>query len=297
MRGLRPALLLSAFIAVTLPLMAVQQVFVWLWPAMARRFPMHYHRMLARLLGIRIIVKGHPPPDGPTLIVSNHLGWLDIVVLSAVTPLSFVAKREVAGWPLFGSLARLQRTVFVDRERRHATGAGRDDMQERLKAGDTLVLFPEGTSSDGNRVLPFRSALFAAVKPSHGVGAAAAPAQDAVVQTVAVVYTRLHGLPLGRSARSLVGWFGDMEMGAHAWELLQAGPLDVEVAVGPPVRLEDFADRKALALATEAEVRRSVTRILRARAPGEPLEVVMPEGEQRARRRPPAGSQRGRAFT
>ena len=85
------------------------------------------------------------------LLLANHSSWLDIVIFSAVAPLSFVAKSEVNSWPFFGTLARLQRTVFVDRARRSETGAARDAIRERLAAGDALVLFPEGTSNDGNR--------------------------------------------------------------------------------------------------------------------------------------------------
>ncbi len=296
MSRLRASLVLAGFFGLTLPLMPVQAVLLRSSPRAARRLPQWYHRQVCRILGIRLNVTGEVAP-GAALIVANHTSWLDIVVLSALAPVSFVAKREVGSWPFVASLAHLQRTVFVDRERRASAGDTAGEMLERLAQGDKLVLFPEGTSSDGNRVLPFRSTLFAAVKPSHGVGAGAAPAKDAVVQTVSIVYTRLHGLPLDRAARPLVGWFGDMEMGSHAWELLQAGPLDVELGVGRPVKLEEFPDRKALALETEAEVRRGVARILRARPPGEPLATVMPEAERRVRRQQPPGSQRGRAFT
>ena len=88
------------------------------------------------------------------------------------------------------------------------------------------------------------------------------------MQTLSLVYTRLHGIPLGRSERPRVGWYGDMEMRRHAWALLKAGPLDVEIRVGPPVPLASFADRKELARHSEAQVRDHVVRILRARRPG-----------------------------
>ena len=100
------------------------------------------------------------------LLVANHTSWLDIPVLSAVAPVSFVAKKEVGGWPFVSSLARLQRSVFVDRARRTAVGETAGEILARLAQGDTIVLFAEGTSSDGNRVLPFMTSLFAAAKPS-----------------------------------------------------------------------------------------------------------------------------------
>ncbi len=191
MSRLRPFFILPVFAAFTLPLMPLQQLFVWFWPAMARRFPMHYHRAVLRILGVRLKVLGEPLLQGPALIAANHAGWLDIVILSAVAPVSFIAKREVNGWPFFGSLARLQRTVFIDRERRHTTGSGRDEIQERLKAGDILVLFAEGTSSDGARVLPFKSAFF---------GAAELP--EVSVQPVTIAYDGHRNMPMNRQAQA-----------------------------------------------------------------------------------------------
>jgi 1-acyl-sn-glycerol-3-phosphate acyltransferase len=136
-----------------------------------------------------------------------------------------------------------------------------------LNAGDTLVLFAEGTSSDGNRVLPFKTSLFAAAKPPRGRMAAV---PGTVVQTLAIVYTHLHGVPLGRADRPLVGWYGDMVMGSHAWELLKAGPLDVAVRLGPAVPLDSFADRKELARQSEVELRRNVVSLLRGQPDREP---------------------------
>jgi len=134
-------------------------------------------------------------PKAAALIVANHTGWLDIVIFSAVMPLSFVAKSEVGTWPFFGTLARLQRTVFVERVRRSQTGAARDTIRERLLAGDALVLFPEGTSSDGNAVLGFKSALLGAAE------AVMANARHVTVQPVSTAYLASNGMPLGREGR------------------------------------------------------------------------------------------------
>jgi lyso-ornithine lipid O-acyltransferase len=117
------------------------------------------------------------------------------------------------------------------------------------------------------------TSLFAAAKPSGESTAGS----DAVVQTLSVVYTRLHGIPLGRADRPGVAWYGDMEMRSHAWELLKAGPLDVQIRVGLPVPLASFADRKELARHSEAEVREHVIRILRARPAEEAVAIAAPE--------------------
>lgn len=260
MQSLRAAAILAAFLAFTLPLMPVQHAFKRLGAARARTFPHWYHRCLCRLLGVRIHVTGALAEDRPVLLVANHVSWLDIPVLSAVAPVSFVAKREVAGWPLAGTLARLQRTVFIDRQRRGAVRDACAEIMARLKGGDHIVLFAEGTSSDGNAVLPFRSSLFAAVKP--GGEEARALAEGVSVQTLAIAYTRLHGIPLGRRGRPFVAWYGDMRMAGHAWQLLKRGPLDVELRIGPPVPLDRFADRKALTRHTERDVRAHVAALL-----------------------------------
>ena len=257
---LRAATLLVGFFAFTLPLMPVQALLLKLSPDAARTFPHWYHRQVCRLLGIRLRVEGKMATGTPVLLVANHTSWLDIGVISALAPVSFVAKKEVGSWPFVSWLARLQRTVFVDRTRRTSIGDTAGEMIDRLNAGDTLVLFAEGTSSDGNRVLPFKTSLLAAAKPSRGTGTSTS---SAVVQTLAIVYTHLHGVPLGRADRPLVGWYGDMKMGAHAWALLQAGPLDVTVRLGEPMPLESFADRKELARVSEQQIRAAVVALLR----------------------------------
>ncbi len=243
----RPAAILAVFAALTVPLMPLQQLFVWTWPGMARIFPMYYHRLVCRILGVRLKIVGEAPRLGPTLIASNHVGWLDIVILSAVAPLSFIAKREVNGWPFFGSLARLQRTVFVDRDRRHATGNSRDEMQERLKAGDILVLFPEGTSHDGHEVLPFKSSFFGA-----------AEYEGVVVQPISIAYSGLRNLPMPRRLLPLYAWYGDMDLAPHLWEALKTGPIEVTVVCHPPLSLNGEMNRKALARHAEEQVRRGV---------------------------------------
>lgn len=269
MSRLRAAGVLAGFMALTLPLMPVQALLLRVSTSAARRFPHWYHRTVCRILGVRIHIEGAVTPGTPTLLVSNHTSWLDIPVLSAVAPVSFIAKSEVGRWPFVSALARLQRTVFVDRTKRVSIGDTAAEMTRRLAEGDALVLFAEGTSTDGNRVLPFKSSLFAAAKPTGP--SASGKESPVVVQTVSIVYARLHGIPLGRADRPLVGWYGDMEMQSHAWGLLQAGPLDVIVRIGPPMSLADFANRKELADRTEMAVRESVVRTLRARSPNEPI--------------------------
>jgi lyso-ornithine lipid O-acyltransferase len=275
MGALRASAVLTGFFALTVPLMPVQALLVRVAPKAARRFPHWYHRQVCKILGITLDIDGAVESTGPVLLVSNHTSWLDIPVLSAVAPLSFVAKKEVGGWPFVASLARLQRTVFVDRTKRQLAGDAANEISERLESGDTIVLFAEGTSSDGNRVLPFKTSLFGAVKTN------ATNQSNAVVQTAAVVYTHLHGIALARADRPRVGWYGDMEMQSHAWHVLKSGPLKVTIKIGSPVPLESFAGRKDLALTTERSVRKAVHGILRGRPKDEVVIPVEPDAIKR----------------
>ena len=255
MPTLRAAIIATVFVIVTLPLMLWQWLLLKLNARAAATFPYRYHRFLARLFGLSITVHGAPVKSEGVLLVANHTSWLDIVIFSAIQPVSFVAKAEIQGWPFFGTLARLQRTVFVERSRRSATGGARDAIRERLMAGDCLVLFPEGTSNDGNYVMPFKSALMGAAEAVLDGG------RHVKVQPVSAAFVAVHGLPMGRENRPTFAWYGDMELVPHLWEALLAGPLDVVVQFHEPLSLDEL-DRKALARRAEAQVRAGLAQAL-----------------------------------
>jgi lyso-ornithine lipid O-acyltransferase len=227
------------YLGLTAPLMPVQAVAVVLNLRLARTLPRWYHRLSCRVLGIRLVFDGKPIETEPALYVCNHTGYLDIEILGASLEASFISKAEVRNWPWFGSLAKLQRSVFIDRTR-SAAGTHRNAIVDRFDKGDRLILFPEGTSGDGNQVLPFKSALFSVAEYRRaGVPIA--------VQPVAVAYTRLDGFPLGRALRPFFAWYGDMELASHLWNALGMGVLTVELTFFPPVTIDQFASRKELA--------------------------------------------------
>ncbi len=260
MRSLRAFLILLSFALFTVPLMFYQLALLAIGSDWARTFPHWYHKKVCTLFGVKVHKDGEVAADLPVFLVSNHTSWLDIPVLSAVAPLSFIAKSEVAKWPFFGWLAKLQRSVFVDRNRRTKVRHTTNEIATRLNYGEKIVLFAEGTSNDGNRVLPFRTALFAAAQP--GSLEEGSQAEQACVQTLAIVYTHRHGVPIGREGRPNVAWYGDMDMARHIWKVLQYGPLDVHVKIGEPIALESFKNRKDLAQFTETQIRTHVTTML-----------------------------------
>ncbi len=253
----RTVVALSVFAAATPPLM--------LWQALAlrtgmldeRRAPRLWHRLVVRLLGLRVHVHGSPAEGRPLLIAANHVSWTDIMALGATADVHFIAKAEVAGWPLFGRLAKLQRTVFIDRTRPRNAGEQAGAIAARLANGEPMVLFPEGTTSDGNAPLPFKSTLFAAAQMALG------EAGGATVQPVAIVYTRLHGMPMGRRYRSRASWIGDQSLVPHLIELLREGGIDVELHFGEPVAFGPGADRKQVAREAERRVREMMAAALR----------------------------------
>src|SRR5262245_34649218 len=261
---LRVALVAAAVAAITIPLMPLQWLSLRLRLPTRRAIPVAYHRALCALLGVRVRVAGERVRRRPLLIVANHASWLDICVLTALAPVVFVAKREVASMPLFGLLARLQRSVFVDRERRLSTAATNAEIAARLAEGDPVVLFAEGTSSDGNRVLPFRSSLIGAAHAMLATVAADGGEEDAVVwiQPLSIAYVGLDGLPLGRPQRPCVAWYGDLDLLPHLAEVMRRGAVDVAVSWGEPVACAATTDRKALARSLEATARRLTTSAL-----------------------------------
>jgi 1-acyl-sn-glycerol-3-phosphate acyltransferase len=258
---IRAYAVMAAFIAMTGILIAVQWTIAKLGLPGRRPIFLFYYRLLRSLLRVRVRIVGAPAKGERTLIVSNHVSWVDIPVLGAVAPLIFVAKSQVRSWPMVGYAAALQGCVFVDRARRQKTGAVNAEIARRLAEGDAVVLFAEGTSGDGNRVLQFRSALVGAANDALDE---AGPA-EVLLQPMCISYTRIQGVPMGRQHRPLVAWYGDMDFMPHFKEYANRGAIDAVVSFGEPVRY-DGADRKAVVRSLEATVRQLAAAALR----GEP---------------------------
>lgn len=194
-------------------------------------------RGMARALGMQIERRGQPPGE-PTLLVSNHLGYADIVLIASQMRCVFLSKSEVADWPVVGLLARWMQTLFVDRgRRRDVTRVGRE-IRERLERGQSVVLFPEGTSTGGDAVLPFRSAL---LEPAARGGWP--------VRTAALRYETPAGWP---PARDVVCWWGDASFAPHVLRLFALPGFRARIAFGSRPLVDP--DRKALARSLHEEV-------------------------------------------
>jgi len=237
---------------VLLPFQLVGLLFVKLgWTGAGSLVPVWFHRAILFLFGIRVQLEGNLSRDRPLLIVANHLSWLDIVVVGSIAPLSFVAKADMASWPIFGQLAKLQRTVFIKREERRSSGQQASDIAERMTAREIMVLFPEGTTTDGNKLAPFKTPLFEAAK----IALAASPVDIAIVQPIAIDYARLHGMPVGRSDRPHVAWPGEIGLIESLVPVVRKGALDVVIHVGAPIAMDATSNRKIIAAEATSAIR------------------------------------------
>jgi len=255
-RSLFFVFLFVPFMIVVIPAQAIINALrLPIWPVL----PQLFHKMGCIFLGLRVTKLGEPATGRPTLLVSNHISWTDIVAIGSVAPVTFVAKQEVGKWPFVGMMADLQKTIYVDRTRRAGTGRTAEAMGKHMASGNAVVLFAEGQSDIGTHVLPFRSALVGAAQ--HAMEAAGAT--EVNIQPLTVAYTRLQGLPVSRNERSLIAWIKSKSVKQNIREILSGPIKDVTVAFGTPQVLAHGADRKAITRAAEGEVRQMLVALNR----------------------------------
>jgi 1-acyl-sn-glycerol-3-phosphate acyltransferase len=199
-----------------------------------------WSRKLLELLGVEARVHGRLAQRGNVLIVANHISWLDIFVINAVEPARFVAKAELARWPLVGGLIRRAGTIFVSRERRHDTRRVNHQAAEALAAGDVVAVFPEGTTTDGAALLKFHASLLQPIVDSHGH-----------VQPMAIAYRDASG------ARSQAPLYGDETFAESFWRVCGASALAVDVVLPAPVAAHGL-QRRDLASAAESAIRKAL---------------------------------------
>ena len=190
--------------------------------------PRLFHQGFLKLLNVKVILHGTLKTNKPGLLISNHASWIDISILSSLTNICFIAKSEVSGWPIVGFLARLQDTVFIERKINRVIKQ-KKEILDFLSRGKKLVLFPEGTSSDGNRVLRFKSSLFSIGETEEG------KLGGYEFQAVTICYSGLNGLPMSRSQRPNVAWWGNMNLFNHLWNLFSLNGIKVTVTAHEPI--------------------------------------------------------------
>ncbi len=257
--NIRLILIVLFLVPATALLAIVQLISLKVFPALSRKLPIFWHRMVLRLIGVRVHLHGAVEKNKPVMIVANHVSWSDILILGSIGELCFIAKNEVKTWPGINWLSKLQRTVFVNRENRRDAGVQADTIGARLISGDTMVLFAEGTTGGGNKLLPFKSALFGAPQ----MALQQSGLEEIHIQPVAIAYNTLHGMPLGRYHQTYASWPGDLELLPHLSNFLRQGAFDVDVCFGPSIVFDENTKRKAVANNAFQQVRKDFARMRR----------------------------------
>ena len=248
---------LIGFVVLLLLVAPVQLVLRLFRLKAAQTFPQQVLRWGLWLVGIRTVRRGRSTQDRPTIWVANNLSYLDILILICQIDARFVVPADVKTWPIIGWLTRLYDTSYLRADPRQAVEQTKY-LQQFLQDGQSLVIFPEGKIGDGQKVWPFKTAFF-------GIADTKVDGRYVTVQPISVTYTKLDGIAMGRSLRSLYAWYGDIPLLSHLWRAISLGIVTVVVEFHPKASLANFANRKQLAAFCQAEIEDGMSEALAGR--------------------------------
>lgn len=244
MHTIRAIIKLSVFGLCCITVIPIQILIVTLFQGGAiYHIPYIWHNIIRSAFGIKLTIHGTPATDRQTLYMSNHLSYLDISVLGSLIKASFVAKSEVETWPLFGLLSKLQKTAFIQRVRTKIAEQ-KSMLETRIKNGESLIIFPEGTSTHGISVVPFKSSLFSLAHNDE--------TKNLWVQPITLrVITSNGKQPISLKDHEIYAWDRDDDtpLANHLWRFAKTTGAELEVIFHPPLKAHDFKNRKELAKA------------------------------------------------
>ncbi len=194
-----------------------------------------FFKGLVSIFGIKVKISGKIDNKN-ILYVANHISYLDVFILGAFVKGIFVAKLEIKNWPLINKISALGRTIYVNRSKILSIKEQINILENYLKKKENLILFPEGTSSDGSKVLPFKSSLFSLTEIEK--------LREYKVQPVSISYSKIDGMPVEKKFRPFFAWFGNMDLISHAWKFLGLGLSEVDIKFHKPIKFNKFKDRK-----------------------------------------------------
>ena len=236
---------LFVFVVFSIPLIFAVLLFGKLIPFLGKWLPVIFHKLLIWLLSIQIDFEGEiDTSNNSNLYISNHLSYLDIPILGSTFPLRFVAKSDIEVWPLFGFLAKLGRTIFISRNRSESLDQ-KNKIFKSLTSDEKVFIFPEGTTSDGNRVLDFKSSSFSALE-----------GQNLIIQPIVIVYSDLNGIPINRWLRPVIAWYGDMDLKPHLSKLASLRSIKARLIYLDKVNAKNFSSRKNLSKHLENQIKK-----------------------------------------
>ena len=236
---------LFVFVLFSIPLIFAVLFFGKLIPFFEKWLPVIFHKLLIWLLSVQIEFEGEiNKSNNCNLYISNHISYLDIPILGSNYPLRFVAKSEVEVWPLFGFLAKLARTIFISRNRFDSLNQ-KSKIFKSLSSDEKVFIFPEGTTSDGNRVLDFKSSSFSALE-----------GKNLIIQPIVILYSELNGIPINRWLRPLIAWYGDMDLKPHLSALVNLRSIRARLIYLDKVNAKNFSSRKNLCKHLENKIKK-----------------------------------------
>jgi 1-acyl-sn-glycerol-3-phosphate acyltransferase len=250
------------FIVIFVPYMLVCIPVMFVITRLGLFFPaltMTFHKLGCVFCGLRVHTIGEPLHGRPTLLLSNHISWTDIIAIGSVADVTFVAKTGVRDTFFVGFMASLQRTLYVDYNRRQDTRRTSAEMGRRLARNGAVLLFAEGHRDLGTHVQPFRSALVGATQAAMVEGGA----REVAIQPVTIAYTHLQGLPVSRTERSGISGMNARGLRQVLKGILGSGVKDVTIAFGAPIPLDAESDRKVVTKRAEDQVRRMLVALNR----------------------------------
>jgi lyso-ornithine lipid O-acyltransferase len=234
------------FLILVAPMILISFIFGRIFPFVRNSLPVLFYRMIVWLISIKIEYEGNIEKSKRcNLFVSNHISYLDIPILGSQFPLKFVAKSEVKNWPIFGFLSKLAGTVFIKRARSESL-LQKYKIFKLLSEREKILIFPEATTSDGNRVLSFKSNVFSAVEN-----------QNFFIQPLVIIYSEINGIPINRWLRPIVAWYGDMILTPHLLILKNLKSIQAKIIYLEPVNSKDFTNRKDLSKYIEQKIHRA----------------------------------------
>ena len=236
---------LFVFVIFSIPLIFAVLFFGKLIPFFGKWLPVIFHKLLIWLLSVQIEFEGEiNKSNNCNLYISNHISYLDIPILGSNYPLRFVAKSEVEVWPLFGFLAKLARTIFISRNRFDSLNQ-KSKIFKSLSSDEKVFIFPEGTTSDGNRVLDFKSSSFSALE-----------GKNLIIQPIVILYSELNGIPINRWLRPVIAWYGDMDLKPHLSALVNLRSIRARLIYLDKVNAKNFSSRKNLCKHLENKIKK-----------------------------------------
>ena len=236
---------LFVFVLFSIPLIFAVLLFGKLIPFFGKWLPVIFHKLLIWLLSVQIEFEGEiNKSNNCNLYISNHISYLDIPILGSNYPLRFVAKSEVEVWPLFGFLAKLARTIFISRNRFDSLNQ-KSKIFKSLSSDEKVFIFPEGTTSDGNRVLDFKSSSFSALE-----------GKNLIIQPIVILYSELNGIPINRWLRPVIAWYGDMDLKPHLSALVNLRSIRARLIYLDKVNAKNFSSRKNLCKHLENKIKK-----------------------------------------